>query len=79
MFGVTLPKSLRLAAAVALIGWLTWRTPAQGPLPAPRLAAALLVFCLFYSQAFFNYFYLVQYLMLLGLADWFARDGEGGS
>jgi hypothetical protein len=33
------------------------------------LGAALLLFCLFYVKGYFNYFYLCNYLFLLGLAS----------
>ncbi len=49
----------------------------QGSFAAPWMATSLLIFCLFASQAFINYFYLCQYLMLLGLAEWFSSDAEG--
>jgi len=78
-YGMTIPPRLLLALTILLIGWIAWRTPSTGPGPAPWLAASLMVFCLFHSQAFINYFYLCQYLMLFGLADWFARDLEGTS
>jgi hypothetical protein len=77
LLGVVVPRPLLLAAAVVLIGWVTWRTPADGASPAAPMAAALLIFCLFHSQAFFNYFYLCQYLLFFGVIDWYAPSGEG--
>ncbi len=68
--GIVVPPLLLTAAAVLLIAGLTWRTPADGAAPAVPMAAALLIFCLLHSQAFFNYFYLGAYLLLLGLAEW---------
>jgi hypothetical protein len=73
-FHTELPKWLLSASALGLLGVITWRTPSHGPSPAPWMATALLVFCLFFSQAFLNYFYLCQYLLLLGLGDWFRSD-----
>jgi hypothetical protein len=73
---VEVPKWLFAAVALVLIGLVTWRTPIRGPSAAPWMATAVLVFCLFFSQAFINYYYLCQYLMLLGLGDWFAHDAE---
>jgi hypothetical protein len=77
-FGVEVPKWLMHGLALLLIGWVTWRTPTAGPSPAPWLATSLLIFCLFFSQAFINYFYLCQYLFLLGMTDWFVRDAQAG-
>jgi hypothetical protein len=69
-----LPKWLLAVPALLLLGLVAWRTPARGQSPAPWMATSLLIFCLFFSQAFINYFYLCQFLLLLGLPDWFARD-----
>ncbi len=76
LFDLVLPRPVLLGTALALIGALVWRTPGTGRSPAPWLAATLLVFFLFHNQAFINYFYLCQYLMLFGLADWFAEDAS---
>ena len=70
----TLAGELRRAAVST--GLVTWRTPSRGPSPAPWMGTSLLIFCLFFSQAFLNYFYLCQYLLLMGMTDWFARDTE---
>jgi hypothetical protein len=73
-FGVIIAPLLLRATAALLIGLLTYCTATNGASPAPQMSACLLVFCLFHNQAFFNYYYLCQYLMLLGLADWCAGD-----
>jgi hypothetical protein len=73
-FDVELPRWLLRAVAVALIGVIAWRTPSRGVTPAPWMAASLLVFCLFHNQAFPNYFYLCEYLMLLGLGAWLTGE-----
>jgi hypothetical protein len=78
LFGVVVPPLLLTAAAVLLVAWVTWRTPADAAAPAAPMATALLVFCLFHSQAFFNYFYLCAYLLLLGLAEWLAPPSPEG-
>jgi predicted small integral membrane protein len=75
-FGVEVPKWLMYCLALLLIGLVTWRTPAHGQNAAPWMATSLLIFCLFFSQAFINYYYLCQYLMLVGLGDWFAGDAD---
>jgi hypothetical protein len=67
--GITVPTSLLFAAAVLPVGLVTWRTPGGAGAPPGPMGTALLIFCLFHSQAFFNYFYLCQYLLLLGLVD----------
>jgi hypothetical protein len=74
-FHTELPGWLLSGSALVLMGWVAWRAPSGGLSPGPWMATALLVFCLFFRQAFLNYFYLCQYLMLLGLADWFRHDG----
>jgi hypothetical protein len=74
-FGVEVPKWPLRYAALAVIGLIAWRTPSTGQSPAPWMAASLIVFCLCHNQAFPNYYYVCAYLMLLGLADWFGRDG----
>lgn len=61
--------------AALLIGWVAWRTPARGIAAAFWMGTALLVFCLFNSQAFFNYFYLCEYLFLVGILG-MATDPE---
>jgi hypothetical protein len=73
-FHTELPRKKMLATALLLIGLLAWRTPSRGQSPAAWMATSLIVFCLFFTQAFVNYYYLGAYLMLLGLADCFARD-----
>jgi hypothetical protein len=78
LFGVLVPPWVLPALTVLAVGGLACRTPARAPGPAPWLAAALLVFCLCHTQAFINYYYLVQYLMLFGLTDWFG-GGEAVS
>lgn len=54
--------------AGVLIVAIAWRTPATGCSAGISIAAALLVFCLFHTQGYFNYFYLCLYLLLLGVA-----------
>jgi hypothetical protein len=68
LLGVVWPRWLTLLPGGALIGWIVWRTPPGGTVVALWLGAALLVFCLCHTQAYFNYFYLCQYLWLLGIA-----------
>ncbi len=69
------PKWFLRGVALLLVALLAVRAPSRGPSPAPWMAASLIAFCLFHNQAFPNYYYLCEYLMLLGLADWFAHDG----
>jgi hypothetical protein len=75
-FDVDLPRWPLRIVAVALIGAVALRAPSRGVTPAPWMAASLLVFCLFHNQAFPNYFYLCEYLMLLGLGAWLTGDRE---
>ena len=64
--GTVLPREALWAIAGMLIAWISGRGPKAGAATALGLGAALLTFCLFHTQAFLNYFYLVQYLLLLG-------------
>jgi hypothetical protein len=64
--GDVLPREMLWAVAGLLIGVTSWRGPRTGAATALGLGTALLVFSLFHTQGFFNYFYLVQYLWLLG-------------
>lgn len=74
LFGAAPPKALMLAGAAGLVAWLTYRTPpTPGPASALWAGTALLAFCVLHTQGYFNYFYLVNYLLLLGLAG---RGGE---
>ncbi len=59
-----------------LIGLIAWRTPTAAFAAAPWMAASLVVFCLFFSQAFLNYYYLCEYLLLLGLGEWFVTESS---
>jgi len=78
-FDTEIPRWLLFWPVLGLIGLVAWRTPSGRTSPAPWMATSLLIFCLFFSQAFLNYFYLCQYLMLLGLGEWFINDVEGFS
>jgi hypothetical protein len=65
-FNLELPRGLAWLAAIAVILSVSWRRiekSAEAALPA---GAALLAFCLFHTQGFPNYFYLCNYLWLLG-------------
>jgi hypothetical protein len=75
MLGGPLPVPLLLVTAVALIGWVSWRTRGDRDAPAGPMGAALLLFCLFHSQAFLNYFYLCEYLFLWGMLKWAPTAG----
>ncbi|MFL5339551.1 MAG: hypothetical protein ACJ8F7_05220 [Gemmataceae bacterium] len=69
LFGMPPDASMQYvmwAAAIGLIALVSWRGPRQGAAVAVGLGTALLVFCVFHTQGFFNYFYLCQYLWLLG-------------
>jgi hypothetical protein len=73
LLGVSLPRPLLLGVALVLIGWLSWKTPAQSAASALWVGTVLLVFCVFHTQGYFNYFYLCEFLLLLGVA----RLGSG--
>jgi hypothetical protein len=64
--GVVPPRELLWAVAAGLIAVVSWRSNRQGATSALGIGTALLIFCLFHTQGFFNYFHLIQYLFLLG-------------
>ncbi len=68
MLGVALPRLPLLVGAAALIVGITAKTRATAAGAALGAGAALLTFCLVHTQGYFNYFYLCQYLLLLGLS-----------
>jgi hypothetical protein len=67
-FGVMLPEALVLGLAVLLVAWVAWRTPPRGTGAALWIGTTLLIFFLAHKQAYFNYFHLCEYLLLLGIA-----------
>jgi Glycosyltransferase family 87 len=68
LFELPPPRGVFLLISAVLIGLIVWRTPSDGTCPTVWMAAALLAFFFFHSQAFYNYFHLCQYLFLFGLA-----------
>jgi hypothetical protein len=66
--GVTLSRHVPLLLGVPLIAWLAWKTPRQGTGAGLWMGTALFVFCFCHTQGFFHYYYLCQYLLLLGIA-----------
>jgi hypothetical protein len=67
LLGATLPRWLTWLAAALAVGGLTWRTPSAATAAGLWMGTALLVFCVLHTQGHFNYFYLCQYLWLLGI------------
>jgi hypothetical protein len=65
--GTSPPRVLTWVAAAGLILAISWRTPRNGAAAALGLGTALFVFCIFHTQGFPNYFYLCEYLWLLGI------------
>lgn len=82
LLGSSLPSLALWAAAALIVGCLSWRT-ACGTASGLWIGTALLTFCLSHSQGFFNYYYLCEYLLLLGLAGlgsgWLCGRGLSGS
>jgi hypothetical protein len=78
LLGIDPPRPLLLGIALLLIGWLSWKTPRQSTAAALWVGAVLLVFCLFHTQGYFNYFHLCEFLLLLGLANLASRDPAHG-
>ncbi len=67
--GVELSTAQLWAVAGLATAWITWRTPQKSTAAALWMGAALLTFCLLHKQGFYNYFYLCEYLLLLGAAS----------
>src|SRR5262249_41303708 len=75
-FNVVLPRVVGwLLAAGAIVG-ISIITPRDSAATALGLGTALLAFSVFHTQGFPNYFYLVQYLWLLGFVGLFPRADE---
>jgi hypothetical protein len=72
--GIMVPGWLAALVTLVLLIWVARRVPERGSRSALWMGTALLVFCLFFVKGYFNYFYLCNYLFLLGLA---ALDPEG--
>jgi hypothetical protein len=69
-FGVEdLPRRSLLLLGLLGIGLLAWRTPPCGTAAALWMGTSLFVFCLCHTQGYFNYFYMCEYLWLLGIAS----------
>jgi Glycosyltransferase family 87 len=68
LFGLTVPGWLTAAVTLLLIGWVSWRIPNKESATGLWMGTVLLVFSLLYVKGYFNYFYLCNYLFLLGLA-----------
>jgi len=66
-FDWTPPKGLGWTLAALMIFVISWRTPENGAAAALGVGTALFVFCFFHTQGFPNYFYLCEYLWLLGM------------
>jgi hypothetical protein len=63
-----LSGNLVWTCGAVLIAWVSWRTPQKTTAAALWIGTTLMIFCLCHKQAFFNYYYLCEYLFLLGIA-----------
>lgn len=79
VWGVALPKPLLLAIALVGIGWVSRSAPDAGPGLGLWLGAELLIFILCHTQGYINYFYLAQYLLLLGVPGLLPPHGTGAA
>jgi hypothetical protein len=67
--GLIVPRFWELCLGAVLVGWTTWRTPRQEPAAPLWMGTSLLIFCLFFTKCFFNYLFLCEYLLLLGISN----------
>jgi hypothetical protein len=67
MVGVTIPRLWLWLGGALVIAWITWRTPEQALASSFWVGTTLFVFCLCHTHGHFNYYYLCQYLWLLGI------------
>jgi hypothetical protein len=77
-FGLELPRVIGWAAAAVVILFIARFTP-RGAAAAIGIGAALLAFCVFHTQGYLNYFFLVQYLWLFGAAASLAESANSGN
>jgi Glycosyltransferase family 87 len=66
VLGLDVPGPVMLGLAALLVAWISWRGQDRGTGGALWLGASLLSFCLCFVKGYFNYFYLCEYLLLLG-------------
>jgi hypothetical protein len=78
VFGWRIPRYIAWSIAVVLIGCISWRTPEKGIGTALWMGTALLAFVLCNPVAYFNYFYLAEYLLLLGAAGVVSASSAAG-
>jgi len=67
--GIVVPRFWEIATGTTLIGWIIWKTPRQTPAAGLWMGTSLLLFCLCFTKCFFNYLFLCEYLLLLGIAN----------
>jgi len=75
-FGATVPRAIGWALAGVAVTAISFVSPRNSAATALGLGTALLAFCVFHTQGFPNYFYLVQYLWLLGFVGLLPRPSE---
>lgn len=69
-FGVSVPPTVFRVMGAILLGLLAWKTPVGArPATALWLAASLFVVAMSGFQGYFNYYWLVLFLMLMALVD----------
>lgn len=73
-FGALPPSWLLWGLMLLACGLIAWKTPACPIAGAAGIGLSLLAFCLFNLQANFNYFYLCDYLLLLGIVGFSAAQ-----
>ncbi len=78
LLGLELSTPLLWAVAGIAVAWITWRTPQNVTAAALWMGTTLLTFCLLHKQGFFNYFYLCEYLFLLGITSLATGERDKG-
>jgi hypothetical protein len=77
VFDWRLPRYIGWALAGSMLVWLTRRTPEKGTGAALWMGTGLLVFIQCNPVSYVNYVYLVEYLLLLGIAGLTEREQAG--
>jgi hypothetical protein len=74
--GIMVPRYWELGIGTLLIAWITWKTPTQATAAPLWMGTSLLIFSLFFTKCYFNYLFLGEYLLLLGISNAMPAQGK---